>query len=266
MKQTPTIKRVNELLLYDQNSGDFLWRSTLGSRAQAGKIAGSCTKQGYRVIRLDGELWRAHHLAWLVHYGRWPEGLVVHHNKNPSDNRICNLALATKKEAHAHTKAKPISAANVHDIFTYDNGLLRWKSGLPGKNHIAGAIAGSINEDGYVVVETAGKSIGVHRVVWLMHHDQWPQGEIDHCNGVRADNRIQNLRDVIHRLNTENRKKAGVHSKSGLLGVEQIGKQKYRARIRSQGRLHELGTFSSPHEAHNAYIFAKRALHEGNTL
>ena len=35
-----------------------------------------------------------------------------------------------------------------------------------------------------------------HRVVWMMVHGEWPEHTIDHINGVKTDNRIQNLRDI----------------------------------------------------------------------
>ena len=43
-------------------------------------------------------------------------------------------------------------------------------------------------------------------------------------------------------------------------------RSKYRAAIKCNGRQVHLGYFSFPEEAHEAYIEAKRRLHEGNTL
>lgn len=266
MKQRPTRDRLFELLDFDHGDGMFRWKKTLGSRAKEGSIAGSVTSQGYVVIRLDGELWRAHHLAWLAHHGCWPDGLVIHRNRQLSDNRIENLAMATKQEAHAHTKAEAVNPHNVHLIFRYDDGVLRWRQSLSGKSRIANAVAGHVNDDGYVVVETGGKAIGAHRIIWLMHYGEWPAGEIDHLNGIRSDNRIENIRDVVRVTNTENRRSAPRHSRSGMLGVEKLSSDRFRARIRSKGKLHELGVFGSAEAAHKAYVEAKRTLHAGNTL
>lgn len=266
MKQTPTHSRVLELLFLNPETGKLCWAQTLGSRAKAGEIAGSLTRQGYRVIRIDGELWRSHHLAWLMHTGHWPDGIVMHKNLDKDDNHPSNLVIGSKTQAHAHTRAERVDAYTVHDIFSYDNGQLRWKRSLGGKSRIAGAVAGAVNEDGYVIVETGGKATRAHRIIWLMHHGEWPRGEIDHFNGVRHDNRIENLRDVVRATNTENRRKAPRHSRTGLLGAELLSSGKFRARIRSEGKLHELGTFDSAEAAHLVYIEAKRLLHAGNTL
>lgn len=218
------------------------------------------------MIRIDGTLWYAHHLAWLVHTGRWPDGLVVHINRNRDDNRPENLSIATKEAAHAHTKAKQISAQNVHEIFTYDAGKLRWRGRLTGRHRVPDEEAGGLNQCGYVVVEVGGKAVGAHRIVWLMHTGSWPTCEIDHINGVRHDNRIENLRDVDRTFNAENRRKASIKSKVGLLGVSTLPSGRFRARIRSKGVLHELGIFDSAELAHSAYVDAKRKLHAGNTL
>lgn len=102
--------------------------------------------------------------------------------------------------------------------------------------------------------------------VWLMHTGRWPDGEIDHINGVRDDNRIENLRDVTHQTNAENRRRPVRASETGALGVTLTKDGRYRARICSKGRLLSLGVFGSADEAHAAYVLGKRRLHAGNTL
>jgi hypothetical protein len=43
-----------------------------------------------------------------------------------------------------------------------------------------------------------------HRLVWFVVHGKFPDGDIDHINGNRSDNRIENLRDVTRRANLQN--------------------------------------------------------------
>ena len=52
--------------------------------------------------------------------------------------------------------------------------------------------------NGYRKVRVNGVSLFEHRVVWAMFHGRWPDNYIDHVNGVRSDNRPENLRDVSH--------------------------------------------------------------------
>lgn len=266
MKEEPNSTRLRELLSYDPSTGTLRWKFNVGSRANAGQEAGTGTTRGHLVVRVDGHLMLAHRVAWSIYYGVAPAGLLRHGNKNKADNRIENLSIDSKIGLHAHLRSVPVSPENVAGIFDYRDGKLYWKSSLSGKNRIKGREAGGLNADGYVNVEVGGKSIGVHRIVWLMHNGQWPVGEIDHRNGVRNDNRIENLRDVAHDTNTQNRRAATSGSKTGLLGVTMHKNGQFRARIRSNGRLRSIGLFDSAEEAHAAYIAAKRKLHAGCTI
>lgn len=128
-----------------------------------------------------------------------------------------------------------------------------------------GAIAGYEDRHGHLRVRFNGKEYAVHRLVWLYVTGNFPEGEIDHINGIRSDNRFSNLRDVPHRTNMENRKKAAAHNISGVLGVTKRG-DSYMARIKINGKQVILGSFASASDAHVNYLIAKRQSHDGCTL
>ena len=81
-----------------------------------------------------------------------------------------------------------------------------------------GKAAVSRDKDGYILVGFMYKKYRAHRVAWAIHHGSWPDGEIDHINGVRDDNRIENLRCVSRH---ENKKNTAIpsHNTSGVVGV-----------------------------------------------
>jgi hypothetical protein len=118
---------------------------------------------------------------------------------------------------------------------------------------------------GYKMVSVDGHIIGLHRLIWMHANKTAPSGEIDHINGDRGDNRICNLRDVSASVNRHNQRKCMSTNKTGLLGVSKFGKG-FRAQISAHGVSKYLGTFKTPETAHEAYLSAKRQLHEGNTL
>lgn len=99
-----TQQMLKERLHYNPNSGVFTWRARPERTSQdktwntrwVGRPAGSIKNHGYRAIGLNGKFYRAHRLAWLYVYGRWP-GEIDHINHNPDDNRIKNL----RKVSHA---------------------------------------------------------------------------------------------------------------------------------------------------------------------
>jgi len=149
-------------------------------------------------------------------------------------------------------------------IYDPDTGEFRWRV-KPNKNIAAGAPAGCRREGDYHRICVFGRLRLAHRLAWLYVHGESPAHEIDHINGNRADNRIANLRDVPHRVNTQNQRKAAANNKSScLLGVTSSG-SRHRAFIWA-GRQIYLGTFHSAEEAHAAYLAAKRQFHEGCTL
>lgn len=96
----------------------------------------------------------------------------------------------------------------IKEYLGYDkkSGFVFWKKSRGNKLKI-GSVAGSLHRTGYLSLEFLGKPYMVHRVSWLLNYGCWPNGQIDHINGIRTDNRIDNLRDVSPRENSKNCKK-----------------------------------------------------------
>lgn len=121
--------------------------------------------------------------------------------------------------------------------------------------------SGSPNKAGYLRTRVAGKLYYNHHLVWFLHHGTWPKA-LDHINGNRADNRLENLRLCNQ---TQNMQNAAIRksSKTGVKGVDwRPEKNKYRARIVVDGRAINLGHFDSLQEAQFAVENA-RALYHG---
>ena len=168
------------------------------------------------------------------------------------------------------TETTNLTAEEVRFFFFYDKetGNLIRKNSTNKNRRPLNTPAGSKYADGYIVVcVPGGRRFQAHRLVWLWVYGVWPKFEIDHINGVRSDNRIENLRDVTSRVNSENRRKPYATNKCGILGATWIeARQRYHVAIRANGKDHFLGLFEEPDEAKNAYIEAKRLLHVGCTI
>lgn len=149
-----------------------------------------------------------------------------------------------------------------------ETGRLTWKK-LRNTRRI-GEEAKSLDVAGYVQVNISGTLVKGHRLAWLLHYGAWPDGDIDHINGVRNDNRISNLRSVSGKVNCQNQRVGSRPSVTGLIGVHLQGRgsanKRYRAKIWVDGRQIHLGGYATPEEAHAAYVLAKRKHHEGCTL
>jgi len=90
-------------LNYHPETGTFTWKRT-SRRGFEGKLAGHKQTNGYIAIRLDGKLYYAHRLIWLAETGNLPSKHIDHKNRNPSDNRFCNLKECSRKENMRNTK------------------------------------------------------------------------------------------------------------------------------------------------------------------
>ena len=109
---------------------------------------------------------------------------------------------------------------------------------------------------GYRQGRILGRSYRAHRVIWAIAYGKWPDGEIDHVNGDRSDNRISNLRSVTRSANSKNLKRP-VNNTSGFIGVSRSGK-KWRAHIKVTGRYVHIGTFDTKELAVKARSEAER--------
>lgn len=80
-----------------------------------------------------------------------------------------------------------------------------------------GKEAGSDNH-GYIMITIRGKRYMAHRLAWLYVNGDMPNGEIDHINGIRGDNRICNLR-VVSKIENQRNMKLREGSKTDISGV-----------------------------------------------
>lgn len=125
-----------------------------------------------------------------------------------------------------------------------------------------GSIAGSLDRShGYFLVSVDAKEYYAHRLAWFYVTSKWPEHQIDHRNGDRADNRFANLREATQAQNKKN-SRLRANNTSGRKGVTwhaQAGK--WLAQIQANGKRKSLGLFSDLDAAAECYQRAARELH-----
>lgn len=144
--------------------------------------------------------------------------------------------------------------------FIYDkiNGELIWKNPPKRMNRLIGARAGYLiksprNLKPYLRIKYQQKSYAVHRLIWFIEKNFLSYDKvIDHINGNTLDNRIENLREVTQRKNSQNSYK---HRCDKLVGASYIkSKNLYQSSIQINNKDINLGYFNTELEAHQRYL------------
>lgn len=165
----------------------------------------------------------------------------------------------------------------ISELLAYDpdTGILTWKerparlfnAGFRTREHSAaiwnaknaGRPFGRITANGYLRGTVLGRKVMAHRLAWGIVHGVAPDGEIDHINGIRHDNRIANLREADRQGNCRNRA-AVAGSTSKHIGVSWNSKMMmWRAQISVDGKNTHLGYFVSEADAAAAYRTAAKS-------
>ena len=147
----------------------------------------------------------------------------------------------------------------LNSLFDYKDGKLFWK--VARSNRIAvGDEVGSPTGNGYLKVSINKSYYKVHRVIWTMLKGEIPAGmQIDHIDGNRVNNHIENLRLATHQVNQGNRK---ITAGKNFKGVNfDKARNKWKAEIRVDNVSYHIGRFDTELEAHNAYCEVAQEIH-----
>ena len=149
---------------------------------------------------------------------------------------------------------------DISDIYLYattlvsynpETGDLTWlpREGRPNWNakHTL-TPCGSINSKGYILItifkDGNRYSLKTHKLAWLIFHGSLPKGVIDHFDGNKTNNKIENLRDVDRSTNNKNAIRTKPN-KANITNVRRISSGNYNVRVCGKS----LGTYSDPLEA-----------------
>ena len=132
----------------------------------------------------------------------------------------------------------------VKDLYEYKEGCLYYKKRR--FRVTVGKKVGYSSSDGYQHTFVHMQHILLHRLIFLFHHGYLPEF-VDHENGDRTDNRIENLRPATIEENARNRGIAKNNS-TGVTGVK-MDHSKFRAVINVNKKRISLGTYKTLEEA-----------------
>lgn len=138
--------------------------------------------------------------------------------------------------------------------YTPETGIFTWKA-RPSNRVRVGDIAGHLEKkDGYIMLGIGGVLYRAHRLAWLYMTGDFPPKEkdIDHKNGLRADNRWANIRLAERYENLRNmRSRGGTSEHKGVSFDRSRGL--WKAQIQIMGKNTFIGRYASEQDAALAY-------------
>lgn len=129
-----SIEQLKEKLEYNEKIGIFKWKIDNQNQVCHNDIAGTIHSNGYVYIKIDGETYRAHKLAWFYYYGVYPKQELDHINKIKSDNRITNLREITHINNLRNTKIYKNNTSSVKGV-TFDKSRNKWRAQIVVNQH-----------------------------------------------------------------------------------------------------------------------------------
>ena len=126
----------------------------------------------------------------------------------------------------------------LHELFEYKDGHLYWKVSRSQRVKVGNKAGGVHKPSGYYHIEFNSKKYKGHRLIFLMHHGNLPK-VIDHIDGDKLNNKIENLREAtqqqncynsgMKKLNTSGVKNVHLHKPTNKWLVQLMvnGKKKY---------------------------------------
>ena len=149
-----------------------------------------------------------------------------------------------------------LSLEELQERFVYVEGQLIYKKDV-GRGHKTGDVAGSYNARGYVQVKIKGQIYRIHRIIFFMHNGYIPK-YLDHKDGIKNNNRIENLRPATMQQNSWNRPV----TKNSISGIKGVYWAKHAKKWLAQGDGKHLGYFKTLEEA-KICVEKYRKIHHG---
>lgn len=109
---------LKQFLRYEPETGKLFWLGhpkwtvQVSARLTGREAITAINKDGYFSGKVLGRTMLAHRVAWAIHHGEWPDGMIDHINGDRKDNRICNLKV-TDRHGNGKNRASTRKASEL---------------------------------------------------------------------------------------------------------------------------------------------------------
>lgn len=119
--------------------------------------------------------------------------------------------------------------------------------------------AGCVSKRGYIQVRKGRDKFMAHRIIWAMHYGSWPESGIDHINGDRLDNRIENMRDETQFQNCKNAAKYPRREPWIATGVNRV-----KGGFSAHAQVNKKAVYIGKFRCHTAAMIARKLFDQSN--
>lgn len=118
-----------QIFRYDPETGVVRRHLARGGQP-CGVAVGRKGSDGYLRVGVNKRSTLVHRIAWCLHYGRWPAGVLDHINGNTGDNRITNLRDVSQQTNLLNQHVRRPSAVGVPGVSVLPSGRYRARLNL----------------------------------------------------------------------------------------------------------------------------------------
>jgi hypothetical protein len=136
-KYLPSYEEIDRTFDYNPETGIFTRKIATARCTKIGDIAGHINSQGYVIIKYLGEAYKAHRLAWLLTYKKWPLEDIDHIDGNKSNNSMSNLREVSRSINSLNTRSTSSNKSGYRGVSLH-NGKWRARIMINGKQTIIG--------------------------------------------------------------------------------------------------------------------------------
>ena len=116
-----THNEILNLFFYDPLTGIFTWLKTLGSKAIKYSNAGYLSGEGYIIINIKTDVYKAHRLAWFYMTGNWPN-IIDHDDRHRSNNKWSNLNNGSQSDNSKNCKKQINNKSGITGVRDNEDG------------------------------------------------------------------------------------------------------------------------------------------------
>lgn len=152
---------LKEMFLYEPETGFLRWKDARSNMIKNSK-AGCKNASGYLIVSINSKSHRVQRVIWMYIFGHIPDGFYIDHiNGNKTDNRLCNLRLATNSQNQQNRPAPQNNSSGYRGV-TWHKQANKWMARIchHGKREMLGLFETA--EEAYEAYKSKASEIYTH--------------------------------------------------------------------------------------------------------